>query len=250
MEDILEFKDIGYFYKNGNKTTTILDGVNYKFSKGTLYTILGPSGSGKTTALSLAAALESPKSGAILYKDKNINDIGLTKYRKMIGMVFQSYNLINYMNARQNVIMTMEISGSEKKEKKEKAEKLLETVGLSKDMIKRNINKLSGGEQQRVAIARALASDAELILADEPTGNLDVVTTQGIIDVFKKLAHEMDKCVIVVTHSQEFAKNADVVISLKDNKLITTELPDEENVNEQEDSVEEQEENTVEAEKE
>lgn len=230
METILEFKDIGYFYKNGSKTTTILDGVNYKFNKGTLYTILGPSGSGKTTALSLAGALESPKSGVVLYKDKNISDIGLTKYRKMIGIVFQSYNLINYMNATQNVVMTMEISGSEKDKRKVKAEELLDTVGLSKDMIKRNINKLSGGEQQRVAIARALASNAELILADEPTGNLDVTTTKEIIEVFKKLAHELSKCVIVVTHSTEFAKNADVVISLQDNKLIETKIEDDDNV--------------------
>lgn len=216
--------------------TTILDGVNYKFSKGTLYTILGPSSSEKTTALSIAGASEFPKRGVILYKGKNINDIGLTKYRKMIGMVFQSYNLINYMNARQNVIMTMEISGSVKKDKKLEADKLLNTVGLSQEMIKRNVNKLSGGEQQRVAIARALASDAELILADEPTGNLDVATTKEIIGLFKKLAHEMDKCVIVVTHSIEFAKNADVVISLKDKKLIDTKIEYEENISTKEET--------------
>lgn len=221
MENLLEFQNVGYFYKNKAGKNYILDGVNFGFEKGKLYTIVGPSGSGKTTALSLASALEPPKSGKILFKGEELEKIGLTEYRsRKIGIVFQSYNLINYMNALQNVVMAMEISDLDEKNKKKKATELLESVGISEDKIKRNINKLSGGEQQRVAIARALASDPEIILADEPTGNLDSSTAEEIMDVFLNLAHNMGKCVIAVTHAQNFAKKADVIINLENRNFV------------------------------
>lgn len=220
MEEVLELKNVSYYYKNGDSKTVILNDVNFKFEKGKLYTIIGPSGSGKTTALSLASALESPKNGKIFYHGEELDKIGFTRYRSRIGIVFQSYNLINYMNALQNVIMAMEISGFKGKDKKKKAVELLAWVGIGEDKINRNINKLSGGEQQRVAIARALSSNAELILADEPTGNLDASTAEEIIDIFTKLAHDMGKCVITVTHSLDFAKKADIILSLEDKKFV------------------------------
>lgn len=220
MEEVLCFKDLSYHYENGNKKISILSHADFTFETGKLYTILGPSGSGKTTTLALASALELPKSGEILYRNENINKIGLTKYRNSkIGIVFQSYNLLKYMNALQNVMMTMEITSNNIPNRKQRAYKLLEKVGLNSDEAHRNINKLSGGQQQRVAIARAISTDAEVILADEPTGNLDAETAQGIIRIFSNLAHNDEKCVIAVTHSLDFAKQADVVVQLKNGKL-------------------------------
>lgn len=216
-ENILQLKNITYGYENRQK---ILDEASYEFKKGILYAIVGPSGSGKTTTLSLAGALDVPKSGTIEYKGTNIKKIGYTKYRrKNISFIFQSYNLINYMNAIENVILGMDISKSYKKNKKEIATQILEDVGLTKEEMTRNIRKLSGGQQQRVAIARALASEAEVVLADEPTGNLDKNITQEIITMFQKLAKEKNKCVIIVTHSNQVSEKADKVLELCDGKL-------------------------------
>ena len=216
-ENILQLKNITYGYENRQK---ILDEASYEFKKGILYAIVGPSGSGKTTTLSLAGALDVPKSGTIEYKGTNIKKIGYTKYRrKNISFIFQSYNLINYMNAIENVILGMDISKSYKKNKKEIATQILEDVGLTKEEMTRNIRKLSGGQQQRVAIARELASEAEVVLADEPTGNLDKNITQEIITMFQKLAKEKNKCVIIVTHSNQVSEKADKVLELCDGKL-------------------------------
>ncbi len=209
-QPILEFEKVNFSYTNGGKRIDILKESNISFYQGVFYAILGPSGSGKTTTLSLAGALDVPQSGRILYAGQDIKKIGFTKHRKKnIALIFQSYNLINYMTAYENVMMAMEISGSYKGERKEKAMQLLSDLGLTADEGKRNIMKLSGGQQQRVAIARALASDAQVILADEPTGNLDVGTAGEIIEIFKNLAHQYNKCVIVVTHSQQLAQEAD-----------------------------------------
>jgi putative ABC transport system ATP-binding protein len=222
MGEILSFKDLDYFYEGRGKRVDILNQASYGFEKGKLYTILGPSGSGKTTTLALAAALDAPRSGEVLFGDQSLKKIGFTKYRSSkIGIVFQSYNLLSYMNALQNVMMVMEISGNKVKNPKERGYQLLEKVGISRDMAGRNINKLSGGEQQRVAIARAISTDAELILADEPTGNLDVKTAGEIIKIFLNLAHDEGKCVIAVTHSVVFSEQADVVIRLEDGKLVS-----------------------------
>jgi putative ABC transport system ATP-binding protein len=222
MGEILSFKDLDYFYEGRGKRVDILNQASYGFEKGKLYTILGPSGSGKTTTLALAAALDAPRSGEVLFGDQSLKKIGFTKYRSSkIGIVFQSYNLLSYMNALQNVMMVMEISGNKVKNTKERGYQLLEKVGINRDMAGRNINKLSGGEQQRVAIARAISTDAELILADEPTGNLDVKTAGEIIKIFLSLAHDEGKCVIAVTHSVEFSEQADVVIRLEDGKLVS-----------------------------
>ncbi|EPY2301367.1 ABC transporter ATP-binding protein [Clostridium sporogenes] len=220
MNAVLEFKNVNYSYKDGGKELVILDSVDFNFEGGKFYTILGASGSGKTTALSLASALDSPKSGEILYEGKDIKKIGLTNYRNQyIGIVFQAYNLINYMTGIQNIITAMEITKNEISDKKQKAYELIEKVGLTREEGDRSILNLSGGQQQRVAVARALSTNAKIILADEPTGNLDSKTSIDIIKLFQKLAHEDNKCIIMVTHSLEIASMSDVIINLDNKKF-------------------------------
>ena len=218
MEGILKFDDVTFGYP---ERKDILKNITYEFKKGIFYTIVGPSGSGKTTALIVAGALDSPQNGSVLFNGENIKKVGYSKHRqKNVGLVFQSYNLIKYMSAIENVIMAMEIAGVKRKDKKQYAEETLVSLGLDKDEMKRNIMRLSGGQQQRVAIARALATDAPIILADEPTGNLDANTSNEIIDIFIKLAKEHNKCVIVVTHSNEVSKKSDVVLKLENGKFV------------------------------
>ena len=220
MNAVLEFKNVNYSYKDGGKELVILDSVDFNFEGGKFYTILGASGSGKTTALSLASALDSPKSGEILYEGKDIKKIGLAYYRNQyIGIVFQAYNLINYMTGIQNIITAMEITKNEISDKKQKAYELIEKVGLTKEEGDRSVLNLSGGQQQRVAVARALSTNAKIILADEPTGNLDSKTSIDIIKLFQKLAHEDNKCIIMVTHSLEIASMSDVIINLDNKKF-------------------------------
>ncbi|MGH4124074.1 MAG: ABC transporter ATP-binding protein [Clostridium sp.] len=221
MNTILEFKNVSYHYQDGSKKATILKQIDFKFEKGSFYTILGSSGSGKTTFLALASGLDTSKAGEILYEKKNITNIGLTNYRnKYIGIVFQSYNLIPYMSALQNVLTAMEITKIKIENKKQKAYDLLEKMGLTKDEARRNVLKLSGGQQQRVAIARALSSEGDLIIADEPTGNLDADIASDIVNIFKSLAHKENKCVIVVTHSSEVASQSDIILRLKGGVLV------------------------------
>ena len=221
MVNTLEFRDITYYYESGEKKISILENADCSFEKGKLYTIVGPSGSGKTTTLTLAGALEAPKGGSVLFQGEDLKKIGYTAYRNSrIGIVFQAYNLLDYLTPYQNVLAAMEITKNPIENKKQRAEELLARMGLTKDQMHRNINKLSGGEQQRVAIARAISTNADIILADEPTGNLDTDTAKGIVEIFKELAHKDGKCVIAVTDSQDFAAEADVVVSLKEKKLM------------------------------
>lgn len=219
-ETVLTFENVCYYYKDGSRQVNILKDANYHFEKGKTYAIVGASGSGKTTSLVLAGGLDSPKNGRILYKGEDISKIGLTKYRRNnVSIVFQSYNLINYMNAIQNVESAMEISGIKVPNKKQYALDKLKALGLTEEESKRDIRKLSGGQQQRIAIARAMAKDVDLILCDEPTGNLDQETSQGIIQTFIDLAHVQNKCVIVVTHSKAFASCLDVQLGIEHGQL-------------------------------
>lgn len=210
---ILELKDLTYSYPNAeyvNLEDKILSSVNYEFEEGKFYAIVGKSGTGKSTLLSLLAGLDEPKKGDIFFKEHSLEDIGYSDYRKNnISIVFQNYNLIDYLTPMENVRLV----------NKDAKEDILYELGLEDSQINRNINMLSGGQQQRVAIARALASDTPVILADEPTGNLDENTSAEIVDIFKKLAKEKNKCVIVVTHSNELANSADVILELKNKKL-------------------------------
>lgn len=204
---IMEVKNVGYTYDNRRK---VLRGINVQMEQGKLYAILGPSGCGKTTLLSLIGGLDSPTSGQILFEDQDIAKTGLSDHRKNhVSFIFQAYNLIDYLNPKENVALTSKLPPLP----------ILERLGLTKEEAKRNVLKLSGGQQQRVAIARALASEAPVILADEPTGNLDEDTARDIMEILKESAHKMNKCVVVVTHSNELAKQADVICRLKRGEL-------------------------------
>lgn len=206
--DILEIKNVTYNYSNSNEL--VLSKVNQKFEIGKFYAIIGKSGAGKSTLLSLLAGLDKPQKGQILFNGNDIEKDGYSNHRKNnISLVFQNYNLIDYLTPLENVRLV----------NKNASETILFELGLDKSQINRNVMKLSGGQQQRVAIARALVSEAPIILADEPTGNLDVDTAGEIIEILKKLAKERNKCVIVVTHSKEVANSADIILELKDRKL-------------------------------
>ena len=205
--NIMELKDIGYAYESKKR---VLKSINLSVEEGKMYAILGPSGCGKTTLLSLMGGLDSPTSGQIFYDGQDIEKTGLSSHRKNnIAFIFQSYNLIDYLTPKENVALTSKLPPLP----------ILERVGLTDEESKRNVLKLSGGQQQRVAIARALASDAKVILADEPTGNLDEDTAADITTILKECAHQMNKCVVIVTHSNELAKQADVIFRLKKGEL-------------------------------
>ena len=220
MEKLLELENVSYSYQDGKEKNKILEHVSYSFEKGKIYAVVGASGSGKTTTLSLSSGLDKPDEGKVLFKGKDIQEIGLNKYRREdISIVFQSYNLIYYMNALENVMSALEIAGIKRKDKKEYCLSILEQLGLSKDECKRDIRQLSGGQQQRVAIARAIAREVDLILCDEPTGNLDEKNSIEIMNTFLDLAHIHHKCVILVTHSPTLAKMCDVSLRIKEGKI-------------------------------
>ena len=199
----LELKNVSYAYEKGK---AVLQNVSGSLETGKMYAILGPSGSGKTTLLSLLGGLDVPTQGSVLFDGGDITAKGLEHHRRNhISLIFQSYNLIDYMTPLENVRLTAKLD----------AAPILERLGLTKDEAQRNVLKLSGGQQQRVAIARALASDAPVILADEPTGNLDADTAEEITAILKESAHGFGKCVVVVTHSAVVANQADVVLEIK-----------------------------------
>lgn len=209
---LLDIENVSFTYPDGEGYRTILNQVNLSFDQGTFYAIVGASGSGKTTFLTLIAGMDQVHDGKIRYNGKSLEDIGLWTYRRQhVGMVFQNFNLISYMTGLENVLVAMGIA---KTGNKTTALKLLDDLGIGVTKAKRSVRRLSGGEQQRVAIARALANNPDLIIADEPSGNLDGATETAIIELFKRLAHDQNKCVIVVTHSEKVAANADIILRL------------------------------------
>ncbi|MCI8588714.1 MAG: ABC transporter ATP-binding protein [Bacilli bacterium] len=213
---MLELKNISYKYSDGDQY--VLKNISYSFEKGKTYAIKGKSGSGKTTLLSLLSGLERFYEGDILFLGKSLTCMGLDQYRNTnIGIVFQSFNLLPHLNAIENIILSMDISHIQVENKKKQAIELLKKVGLNEEQGYRRILKLSGGEQQRVAIARSLSYQPEIILADEPTGNLDKETEDEIMKIFADLAHKEKKCIIIVTHSNNIARQADVIFELKKN---------------------------------
>ena len=210
---VLEVKDLSYKYKDSD--SYVLKNLNFAFEEGLVYAIKGKSGCGKTTFLSLISGLEKYEEGSIKFLGEELKTIDLDYYRSRdIGIVFQSFNLLPGLSAIENIILAMNVSGVKDKDKKALAIKLLESVGLNEEKGDRRVLKLSGGEEQRVAIARSIAYDAKIIIADEPTGNLDKETENEIMAIFKDLAKQ-GKCVIIVTHSNNVAKMADVVYELK-----------------------------------
>ncbi len=205
--NIMELQNVQYAYDNKKK---VLKGINALMEQGKMYAILGPSGCGKTTLLSLLGGLDSPAGGKILYQGEDIELTGLADHRRNhVAFIFQSYNLIDYLTPMENVTLTSKLPPLP----------ILEQLGLTQEEAKRNVLKLSGGQQQRVAIARALASDAQVILADEPTGNLDEDTAAEITAILKDSAHKSGKCVVIVTHSNDLAKEADVIFRLRKGEL-------------------------------
>lgn len=204
---ILKICNVKYSY-DGNKM--VLKNISVEFEAGKIYAIVGPSGCGKMTLLSLLGGLDSPCDGQVMFEGEDIEKKGLGWHRKNnVAFIFQSYNLIDYMTPAENVALTSKLPPLP----------VLERLGITKEEAKRNVLKLSGGQQQRVAIARALASNAGVILADEPTGNLDEDTAVEITNILKKCPHQTNKCVIVVTHSNDLAKEADVILCLKKGEL-------------------------------
>ena len=204
---MIEVKNVTFEYI---KNRPVLDNISMTFERGKTYAIFGPSGCGKTTLLSLLGALDAPTSGAVLFDGKDIAQIGDENHRKdNVAFIFQNYNLIEYMTAAENVSLTKKIDPLP----------YLLQVGLNAEEAKRPVLKLSGGQQQRVAIARALASDAPVILADEPTGNLDEDTAEQITKLLCDVAHEHNKCVIIVSHSAAVADAVDQVFRLSHGKL-------------------------------
>ena len=216
---VLSLQNISFSYGK----TPVLKDISYEFEKGKMYCIIGKSGAGKTTLLSLLSGLAKPTAGDIIYDGKSIAKIDKYTFRsRYIGVVFQSFNLITKYTALENIVLSMDVSGAKIKNKKQKALELLESVGLDEDEANRRVLKLSGGQQQRVAIARALSYDPDIILADEPTGNLDRDTQKEIMDIFRELTNQ-GKCVILVSHSPDVAAMCDeryelTKISAKDKK--------------------------------
>lgn len=209
---LLEMENVSYSYNNKQK---VLENKNYTFDEGKIYAIVGKSGAGKTTLLSLLSQLTSPQQGNIIYNDANIKGVSQYTFRsKYVGVVFQSFNLLPNLTAIENVVLSMDIASMKGKDKKQKALQLLQKVGLSMEEAKRRILKLSGGQQQRVAIARSICFNPKIILADEPTGNLDEETQTAILNIFKQLAYEENKCIILVTHSPIVAQSADHIYEL------------------------------------
>lgn len=225
MNNILEVKNLSFSYTdNSGRNRMILEDVSLGFEEGKFYSILGDSGSGKTTFLSLLSGLEYPDSGKIIYKSYDIKDIGYSDFRKKyVSIVFQDYNLIRYLSVYDNIVTAIKISG--RKVHREEVLGFLKTLGIDEEMAFKKVTRLSGGEQQRVAIARAVAVNSKIILADEPTGNLDHNTSMEIFDLFKRLVKEYDKTVIMVTHNEKLAMMCDKVLYMDQNirKLVNYE---------------------------
>ena len=212
---ILKLENVSYRYKDAPKDKYVFKNINYEFEQGKMYAIKGKSGSGKTTLLSLITGLEKCTEGNVLYDGKDLKKMNLDKYRNTdIGIVFQSYNLLPRLTAIENIVLSMDVSQVKVKNKKQRALELMKDVGLSEEQGNRKILKLSGGEQQRIAIARSLSYNPKIIIADEPTGNLDKETENEILKIFKHLAKEENKCIIIVTHSQNVCDTVDIVYDL------------------------------------
>ena len=211
----LEVSEVSYSYRNSN--TKAVKSVSCVFEPGQLYAIMGPSGSGKSTLLSMLAGLDLPTEGDIRYGDTSLNGMDLDRYRREdVSMIFQAFQLFPLLTAMENVCFPMELNGTDTKDAKSKSEQFLQRVGITREKFWRFPSNLSGGEQQRVAIARSLASGSKFILADEPTGNLDVENSENIMEILIKLAREEGYCVIIVTHDIDVANKADFMYKMTD----------------------------------
>lgn len=217
MKEILKVVDLSFTY---DKEKFVLKDINMSFDSGLTYCIYGKSGAGKSTLLSLLAGLETSNYGNIYYKNKDLFKSNLDDYRcNEIGIIFQGYNLLFQLTAIENIVLSMDISNIKIQDKEKFALKLLDSVGIDEEKARRRVLHLSGGEQQRVAIARALSYDSKIILADEPTGNLDPDTEDEIIDLLLKIAHKENKCVIIISHSKDVRSKVDKLYHLVNGKI-------------------------------
>jgi len=215
---MLKIENVSYRYKNSERD--VLKNVCANFGSGKMHSIVGPSGSGKTTMLSIMAGLDRPTSGTLTIDGDDLESLDLDQYRReRISMIFQAFQLFPLLKVIENVCVPMQMNGMSQQEAQEKAAGLLKSVGIDTSKHNRFPANLSGGEQQRVAIARALSTGARVILADEPTGNLDVANSDAVISILRKLAHEDGYCVIIVTHNLEIAEASDVVYKMSDGVL-------------------------------
>jgi len=215
---MLTLNDVCYRYGKGNQD--VLKGVSAEMPAGKLHAIVGPSGSGKTTLLSIMAGLDRPTSGVVRIDEEDLSKLDLDRYRReRVSMIFQAFQLFPLLTVIENVCFPMDVLGVSRKQAEKRAMDLLDAVGIWKDKYNRYPSNLSGGEQQRVAIARALSSGAKVILADEPTGNLDLANGEIVVDILKGLAHKQGYCVVIVTHNPEIADVADQVMRMRDGVL-------------------------------
>lgn len=219
---ILQVNDVKYIYKSKYQTVQALSGVSCEFERGSVYAIIGSSGCGKTTLLSLLSGLDLPFEGTISYSGVSTSEIDRDLYRRNdVTVIYQAFNLFPLLTGLENVLYPMELLKTKKPTALSKAKQLISSVGLTEKVYKQYPKMMSGGEQQRIAIARALASNASIILADEPTGNLDSKNGQNIMDILKSLAHDNDYCVIIVTHDDKIASQADYIIKMSDGLIVS-----------------------------
>ena len=217
--NILTLDHVSYTYPGG-KSPVVKD-ASYLFESGKLYAVVGPSGSGKSTLLSMLAGLDTPGTGDVLLGEENLKNLDLDRYRREgVSMIFQAFCLLPLLTVTENVTLPMEMQGIPLSEARKRAAEALEIVGIAAEKHRRFPSALSGGEQQRVAIARSLCSGAKVLLADEPTGNLDGENTKIVMELLCRMSHEEGRCVIVVTHDMEVAEMADTVLRMKDGMLL------------------------------
>ena len=220
-EPILKLDNVSYQYRNNYTAVDAVKEVNAEFYEGKMYAIIGKSGSGKSTLLSLMAGLALPTEGQVIYRGTATDCVDLDKYRREnVAVVYQSFNLFPLMTCLENVCFPMELLGKKPKDAAVTAREYIEHVNLPETVYKRFPNMISGGEKQRVGIARALASGAKVILADEPTGNLDIANGEKIVQLLKDLAHEDNYTVIIVTHDISITKVVDEVMQMSDGYLL------------------------------
>lgn len=217
---LIELNKVSYDYITASMKVEAVKEVSFSFVPGKLYSIQGSSGSGKSTLLSLMAGLDIPTSGEVLVEGKATAKIDLDLHRrKNVAVIYQSLNLLPLLTVAENIMYPMEINGIKPKEARKRASEYISMVGITEEEFSRFPATLSGGQQQRVAIARALGSTARVILADEPTGSLDSENSKNVIQLLKKLAHERNCCVIVVTHDKMIAEYADIRLEMSDGRL-------------------------------
>ncbi len=223
METLIELENVWKSYRFGKIDLTILKGVNLEIKKGSFISIMGPSGSGKSTMMHIIGCLDVPTKGKVFLEKRDVSKLSedeLASIRgKKIGFVFQQFNLLLNLNALENVTLPMVFNGINEKERKERAKMLLSSMGLGERLFHKP-NELSGGERQRIAIARALANNPEVIIADEPTGNLDSRAGETVMEILTSLYEREGKTVIVVTHDQEIADYAQRIIHIKDGQIL------------------------------